>query len=343
MLNFGKKKKDKVFTEIKVRKSELEEKHPSFFKEVIKKKKELLSKDGLTKEEILKEIEKEFLKKQYSDYNPFKTREDYYLTFFNSNMEIVRKSVPFEEILVSGRAILIRKEFRNGEIIIKELYPFPQLEINLEEEHANKENTKKQLEKINKYLLFIKNKIASGEEKYNLIDIEDIKEEKIRLEKILESIKYGKTAIFHYQDPTNNKKHFWLRYKNGEYQFLKVTENNYIVEENNIRMVKGNNIIKRVEQIVNMRKNVNFRGILWGIGIFLVVTLLAIGLFKLVTFDEALFDKRVNDALQERTKVYTDEINFLRKKLNEINPKINYNNPNLYINNSNKKSFQTPK
>ena len=293
------------------------EKGNIFLKEMTKLKKEILPKDVLTREELMKELENRFKKDVGVEHNPFKTREDFFISFFDQNMKVKRRSVPFEEIEISGRSFLIRKEFRNGEIIIPELYPYPQLEINLEEEFSKKETTKKQLEKINQQILYIKNQIANGKNEYKLIDIEDLKEEKIELEKKLDSIKYGKTATFHYQDPNNMRLHLWMRNVNGEYRFLKVTESGHIVEENNVRQVKGNSIRNEVEKVVNLRKKLNLKGIILSIIIFLVFAFCSFGAYKLITFDEVLFDKRVTAGIDMRLQGYIDQIQFLKTE-NEI-------------------------
>jgi len=306
----------------------------SFLSEALKLKKDVLPKDTLTREDLIKELESRMRNEVGTEHNPFKTREDFFISFFDNNMQIKRRSVPFEEIEIDGRSFLIHKEFRNGEIIIKELYPYPQLEINLDEETANKESLKRQLEKINQQLLYIKNQIASGKDKYKLIDIEDLKEEKIELEKKLESIKYGKTAIFHYQDPSNMRQHLWMKNVNGEYRFLKITESGHIVEENNVRMVKGNVVRKRVEDIVNLRKKLNLKGILLSILFILLFAFGSFGAYKLLTFDEVLFDKRVSEGIDDRVVGYTDQIKFLKEEnleLKKQNPNYIGKNPNFAI------------
>lgn len=287
----------------------------NFLKQIRKEKKEAAGKEFLTKEELYDALEKYYQVKKYKDNNPFKTREDYFITFYYSDMSIARDSVPFEMVRIAGKEFLINKKFEGGQIIIEELYPMPQLEINLEEEFANKESTKKQLEKINRYILFIKKKKAEGDERYNLIDIEDLKEEKIRLEKVLQSIKYGKTALFDFQHPFTKKKTLLMKKRNGEYQFLKFTEEGYIVEENNIRAVKGTKIIRDLEAITNRRKNLNFKQILMSIFIFVVAVVISLGAYKLITFDEVLFDQRVSEAVELRTAGYQGEIEYLRETL----------------------------
>ena len=301
----------------------------AFLMEMINRKKEVLPKDVLTREELMKELEVRFKSDTGVEHNPFKTREDFFITFYDNSMKIKRRSVPFEEIEIDGRSFLIHKEFRNNEIIIKELYPYPQLEINLDEEFANKESTKRQLEKVNQQILYIKNQIASGKDKYKLIDIEDLKEEKIELEKRLESIKYGKTAIFHYQDPNNMRLHLWMKNVNGENRFLKVTESGHIVEENNVRMVKGNNVRKRVEDIVNLRKKLNLKGILISILVFVIFCFLSFGAYKLITFDEVLFDKRVKDGIASSLQGYLDQIEYLKQENKELKQNLPNSKPTL--------------
>lgn len=282
--------------DIKVKEHKSKEiQHTKFFQTHHNEKKSLLPKDTLTREELIKEIEKQFQKKGITDSNPFKTREDMYFLFYNNSMQLNRQPVPFEEIKIGGKTFYINKKFENGRIVIEDIYGSPDVEINLEEEYNKKETTKKQLEKLNKYILTIKNKIANGEDKYNLLDIEDLKEEKWRLEKILESIKYGKHATFIFQDPITNKKAYMMRYRNGEYNYLKVTENNFITEENNIKFLKGYEIQKRLEEIANLRIARNWREIFIGL-FFLIIAILAIfSFFKLMTHDQVLFDQRVKN------------------------------------------------
>jgi len=280
-------------------------------KQHIAQKRQLLPDGAMTREELLKEIEKQFAKQSGTSDNPFKTREDVYYCFYNSNMELSRPPVPFEEVRIGGKSFFVHKKFENGRVNIEELFGSPDIEINLKEEYDKKETTKAQLEKINKYILTIKKKIAQGHEEYTLLDIEDLKEEKWRLEKILESIKYGKSAIFKFQNPINQKPTYMLRYQNGEYKYLKVTENNYVTEENNIKFLKGYEIQKRLEEITNMRITKNWKEIAIAILVIFMVVGLLFGLFKLMTFEEELFDKRVKEYCG-------DNLNFYKEHLQQI-------------------------
>jgi hypothetical protein len=314
---------------------------PIFYDKVQNDKKKLLGQNAITREELIEYLQNEAKAKNYSDINPYKTREDVYITFFSSTMQIVRNSVPFEEIKIQGSTFLINKKWENGEIKIIDLFPYPELEINLEEETANKETTKNQLEELNKQILYIKKKIAEGDEKYALIDIEDLKAEKIRLEKILDSIKYGKKAFFAYIDPHKLKKHFWMRYTNGDYLFLKVTENNYIVGENNVKKVQGTQIISRVESITNLRNKINLKQILFSIVAFIMFIIFCGVMFKLYTFEEALLDKRVADNIATITISYQEEIDYYRQELSKYTSNYNYNNN--VNNNPNLQEFQQPR
>lgn len=290
--------------------SKLETKDSDFFNKIQQEKKGLLPKDALTNEEIVKEIEKQIKKRGVSkDYNPYKTRADMYFTFYDSKMNIQRGgSVPFEEYKIGGKSYFVNKRFENGRIVIEELYANPEVEINLEEEFNRKEVTKSQLEKINKYILYINKKISEGEDKYNLIDIEDLKDERNRLKKILDSIKYGKSAEFVYEDPISRKRSFMLKYNNGEYRYLKTTENNYVVEENNIKFIKGYEIQKRLEEIANLRITRNWKEILLGALIFFITILCIMGIYKLMTFEETLFDERVKDYCRDNLQLYEDQL-----------------------------------
>lgn len=280
----------------------------SFINSIIQDKKNYLPKDTLTREEVLKEIEKQFQKKGVGDTNPFKTRDDRYFLFYNSNMQLNRQPVPFEELKIGGKTFFINKKFENGRIVIEQLFGSPDIEIDIKAESNKIETTKRQLEKINQYILFIKNKIAKGEEKYDLIDIEDLKEEKFRLEKIIESCKYGKHAIFDFQDPITNKKAYMLRYSNGEYKYLKITENNFITEENNIKFLKGYDILKKLEDIANLRISRNWKEIFLGLFIIFISFMAVFGSYKLMTFEESLFDQRVQEYAGEQIKFYQDQV-----------------------------------
>lgn len=322
---FGKKKKEQDsidYDKLKIPHKSDEIKGTEFYKKEQKKKKELLPKDVLTREELIKYLEKDIKARKYDDSNPFKTEPDYLITFFDEKMRILRKSVPFQEMGFKGTKILIHKEYRNGEIIIKDLLPLPQLEINTAEEIANKETTKKQLEAINTHLKFIKSQISAGKDKYKLIDVQDLKEEKHRLEGILQSIKYGDLETFEFQDPTNLKKHFWLRRRNGEFYFLKVTKEGILAEENKVRLIKGTNIIREVEKVVNLRNKLNLKGILWGLGAVILIALNIWAVYEFATFDEELFDTRVNQAVEIRTIAQQEEIDYLRGLIRTTDPSI---------------------
>lgn len=311
MFNFRKKQKETQSEE----KPNVKPKsiNKDFFKQFQKEKKELLPKGTLTREEVLREIEKQIQKQSGRSDNPFKTRDDVYYCFYDSNMRLVRANVPFEEVKIGGKSFYINKRFEGGKIIVEEMYSKPVIEINLKEEYSKKQTTKKQLEKINKYILNIKNKIAKGEEQYSLLDIEDLREEKFRLEKILDSIKYGKVAYFEFENPYNNKKTYFLRYNNGEYKYLKVTENNFLTEENNIKFLKGYEIQKRLEEITNLRIVQNWKQIAIAILTVLAIIGIMVILFKGITFEEELFDKRVKDYCGEQSEAYRLELENIRE------------------------------
>jgi len=290
-------------------------KKTEIFKGYHKKKKELLPTGAMTREEITKEIET-LLSRQSSDLNnPFKNSPDMYFYFFNSNMQLNRPAVAFEEVKIGGKIFYINKRFENGAIIIDDIIGSPDVEINIQDEYAKKETTKKQLELLNRYILHIRNKIANGDQKYKLLDIEDLKEEKWRLEKILESIKYGKISTFVFEDPISHKKSFWLKYKNGEYNYLKITENNFITEENNIKFLKGYEIQKRLEEVVNLRISTNWKQIIFVIAILVMVTIFLMVMFKMMTFEEDLFDKRVKGYCGDQKEYYENQIEYYSKQI----------------------------
>lgn len=275
-----------------------------FFQEYQQEKKKLLPVDSMTREEILKEIEKQYITSKANNDNPFKTKEDVYYCFYNSNMELARPPVPFELIKVAGKDFYINKSFHNGEIKIEEMYAKPDVEIDLKSEYDKKETTKAQLEKINKYILTIKNEISKGKEEYTKLDINDLIEEKHRLEKILSSIKYGKSAIFKIQNPFNMKPSYFMSYCNGEYKYLKKTELNYITEENSVRAIKGQTIITKVQEIINLRIAKNWKEIIISIIVFLCLLAFCFGLWKMATYEETLFDKRVHDYCDGQIAIY---------------------------------------
>lgn len=315
LFNFWKKKdtpQDFSNTPIKVRREFEEKAQPEFFNKIHQDKKNLLPNNSMTKEEILKEIEKQYLKSNMKGDNPFKTREDVYYCFYSPEMELIRTNVPFEEIKIAGKSFYINKKYENGDIIVEELYPKPELEIDLKSEFARKETTKAQLEKINNYILTINNEISKGNEQYKLIDIKDLQAEKYRLEKILSSIKYGKSAIFRFQNPYNAKPTYFMKYCNGEYKYLKVTEHNFLTEENSVKAIKGQTIIQKITEILNLRLTKNWKDIL--------LTLMAIVIFfgaifvfwKMGTFEETLFDQRVQTFCGDSLKLAKEQMLVMR-------------------------------
>jgi len=269
----------------------------------LKKKSELLGGNTLTREELIKQIEKEVGIRSGSKSNPFETKEDVIFVFFSSNMGS-SKDVPFEEVLIGGKTFYVNKKFEAGKIIIEQVFASPDIEINLKHEYENQKTTRAQLNKINKYILHIKDQIAKGDDDYKLLDIVDLYAEKYRLESILESIKYGKSAIFKWEHPIKKKPMFALRLNNGQYRYLKVTENNFVTEENNIRFLKGYNIQKKLEDIANLRISKNLRDILIAIATILIIMAVCIILFKAMTFEETLFDERVKNFCEEQKNFY---------------------------------------
>jgi hypothetical protein len=288
-------------------------------KEVKSKRKQLLSsQDSLSKEEVIETIEKYYnVNNKESSNNPFKTREDCYVTFYRPDGSILKEAMPFEEVNIGNRKFIINKSFENGEIVVKHLFHLPQLEINLEEEYNNRESTKKRLDLINRYLKLIRDKISEGDVKYKLIDIKDFQYEKIRLEKILDSIKYGKSKVFEIESPTTRKKTYCMVKDNDNFFWMKLTETGYFVPEHNSRASVSSNIIKDVQKILNMRKQKTLGDILKILGIVVLVACTLIGLFQLMTFDEKLFDERVKEGVESRTKALEEERDFLRGQLNK--------------------------
>lgn len=340
LFNFWKKQDttiDPSNTPIKVKKEFEEKADTNFFNKVQQEKKAMLPNNSMTREEILKEIEKQYLKSNIKSDNPFRTREDVYYCFYSPEMELIRANVPFEEITIAGKKFYINKKFENGEIVIEEMYPKPELEIDLKSEFAKKETTKAQLEKINNYILTINNEIAKGNEQYKLIDIKDLLAEKYRLERILSSIKYGKSAIFRFQNPYNAKPTYFMKYCNGEYKYLKVTEHNYLTEENSVKAIKGQTIIQKVTEILNLRLTKNWKDIL--------ITLMAIVIFfgaiwvfwKLGTFEETLFDKRVETFCGDSLRLAKEQM-LLMKDL-----QYNSANFNQTIQNVTNTNYNVPK
>lgn len=283
-----------------------------FFNKVQKDKHELLAPNTLTKEEIIKEIEKQYLKQGVKNDNPFKTREDIYYCFYSSNMELIRVNVPFEEINIAGKKFYINKKFENGKIVVEEIYPTPDLEIDLKSEYARKETTKAQLERINNYILTINNEISKGNEQYKLIDIADLKAEKHRLEKILSSIKYGKLAIFKIQNPFNNKPTYFMKWCNGEYKYLKVTENNFITEENSVKAIKGQTILQKVTEILNLRITKSWKDILLSLMVIAIFFGALWVMWDMGTFDEELFDQRVQTFCGDSLQLAHDELTQMK-------------------------------
>lgn len=304
--------------------------NPEIKKEVDKKRKELLGRESLTREEILETIEKYYNIKTNPQNNPYKTREDCYVTFYNYDFSINRNLVPFEEVQIGSKKFILNKTFENGKIKVNYLFYLPELEINLENEFNKKEQTKRRLEDINKFILYVENKIAQGYSDYKLIDLKDFKYEKSVLQNILETIKYGKTAIFQMTDPFSKKKCYMLRKHNQTYDWLKVTEHNYIVPEHTSKTTVSDKIVQEVGNLLNFRNKDNLKGFLKAIGIFILIAFFCFGVFKMATFQEELLDKRVQEGISVQLEPLTNEVQFLRQQL--VRNGISVDNPNSQVN-----------
>ena len=46
---------------------------------------------------------------------------------------------------------------------------------------------------------------------------------------------------------------YFMKWCNGEFKYLKVTENNFITEENSVKAIKGQTILQKVTEILNLR------------------------------------------------------------------------------------------
>jgi hypothetical protein len=323
-----KKKEEEIIEAINLAVEDSEKKlNPTLKKEVENKRRELIGKDSLSRQEILDAIEKHYNIKQNPHNNPYKTREDCYVTFYNYDMSVNRYLVPFEEIEISTKKFILNKTFENGEIKVNYLFYLPEIEINLENEYNKKEQTKKRLEDINKFILYVENKISQGYSEYRLIDLKDFRYEKVKLQKILETIKYGKTAIFSMTDPFNKKKTFLLRKSNQSYDWLKITEHNYITPEHTSRTTVSSEILRKVQKMLNFRNKDQLMGFLKALGIFLAVMLFVFTCWSALTFDEKLLDQRVKESVNNQLEPLTNEIEYLRGQLRAAGIKYQ-DNPN---------------
>lgn len=285
-----------------------------FYNFVQDEKKKVLGAESVTREELKKEIEKQLIKHSPKSTNPFRTNPDVYYVFYNSNMSLATpEPIPFEEITIGGNSYYINKEFVNSEINVKHIFAKPELEINLEEEYKKKETTKLNLKKINQTILLIKQKISEGQDKYKLIDIKDLIQEKLKLEKILDSIKYGKVAYFMMEHPTTQKQMYMLRYSNGDYKYMKITEQNFVTQENSVKFLKIYQIRQKVQDILNLRIKKNWKQILITIAAIIFIFCGLFGLFKLMTFEEELVDKRVKTMCYDSIQIYKEQLMSFEK------------------------------
>ena len=296
---------ESVSTE-KVVDSNLQKKH-------IKNKKNILGENFLTREEVLKEIEKQLSIKQSQTKNPFKTQADVYYCFMDSNNNPIRGPIPFEEITIDGKKFYIHKKFENGKIIIEELYAPPILNYDPQEELAKIETTKKQIENISKYILEINNKIAEGDDRYKLMDIEDLRYEKWKLETVLESVKYGSRADFIFPDfHNNNRQTYYMRYNNGSFKYIKITPNNTLTEDHSGKTAVGHQIEQKLEEVVNMRINRNWAQLAIAVAIIVFLFIGFFGFYKLTTHDQVLFDQRVKEYCADNIGLYQSQLEEFR-------------------------------
>jgi len=288
----------------------------------------------ITKEELKKQLEEYYKYNERANNNPFKTREDCFVAFWDySCREQFR--LPFEEVLIGNKKLILNKTFEQGRIKINYLFYLPDSEINLKEESINEQSTRDRLDRINAWLNHIKTKRSQGDKRYDYVDTKDLLLQKINLEKTLETIKYGSQAVFKFDIGT--KTCYVVRKVNDTYEWVKITEHNFMVAEHASRVTASQEIMDKTDQVLNHRNERQYKGILVGFGIALLLFVFLAGGWNVITFDERLLDKRVEEAVALQIKPYEEQIDYYRNILERNN--LLPNNPNS---NSSTPDFATP-
>ena len=153
-------------------------------------RKELL-KDSVTKEDVIQEVYNVInqRKNNRNNVDPFKTRDDIYITIYKDNLgDIKERLLPFEKIEVNGKQFYINKTFENFEIKINYLFNVPQNKIDINDEFSRRSETKKKLDKIKQKISFIQSKRGEGYSDYSKVDIKELLNEEHKLSTILETI-----------------------------------------------------------------------------------------------------------------------------------------------------------
>ena len=266
----------------------------TFYEKIEKAKKEILKGKGVTKAELEKELSKYYDGGKRS--SPFETRADKYFVKHDYGINPAGRITPYEKVVFKGRTYYIDKKFEDGEIKINHSMPEPELDTNPKEEYRRIKEIKKEMNDINSLLFEIREGQRIGDKKYNYIDIHDLNLSYYNLERVYQSIKYGSENIMSFPHPNYPEARvYWIRRSNnGQYKYLKVTENNYIVDEHQARQEHSQKINREIGEIANLRLKNNFKNIIISFLIMIILVSFVFSNYKLTTFEQEYVSSEVD-------------------------------------------------
>lgn len=296
--------------------------------QIEKKRKSILGNDFkyefITKKELNEAIEKHITVQKTQGNNPFKTREDCFVTFFDDKWQ-ERFRLPFEEINYGDKKLILNKTFEDGQLKINYLFYLPETSVDIKNAVVNQNANIKNLDRINSWINYVQAERTKGNDMYKLWDLKNDILAKIELEKKIETVKYGEHSF--YETEISGKKSYAVQKINNNYTWLKVTSKGYFTVEPASKATVQKNILDKVDNVLNMRFKRNNFQIFMALGIFIGVIVGLIALYQFMTFDEQLLDKRVEEAIALRLEAYENEIDYLRKEIRRYNANFE-SNPN---------------
>lgn len=334
-LKFGKKRKgslaenlaDNFNGDIKIDNNE-KKLSKGDLEEIEKKRKTMLGSEFkgnfITKEELNKIISEHLVMQKTTGNNPFKTREDCFVTFVNEKWQR-RFTLPFEEINYGDKKLIMNKTFEDGLIKINYLFFLPETSIDIKDAVVNLNSNIKNLDRLNSWINYVEAQRTRGNEKYRLWDLKNDILKKIQLETKIETVKYGESAT--YETDIFGKFGYIIQKNNNNYTWLKITNNGYLTTEPSSKSTVHKTILDKTDSVLNIRNKAKGFTLLQGILFLIFFIVGAVTFYQFASFDEQLLDKRVEETVNLRLEGYQQQINFLTNELRRINP--NYQiNPN---------------
>lgn len=299
------------------------------------KRKDLLRNNGINTEEIKKEVIKalEEQRNNKKEANPFKVREDIMISILNNQWRPLER-LPFQKVKIKGEEFYLNYTYKDMRIKINYLFYRPQLEIDIAEEIRKKHVTRRKLDELNSFINEIEQKRNEGVEDAEKIDLKDFIYEKEKLKSILDTVKGGRKVYFSRINPVTLKEEYEVIHTNDGIKWVVRDELGNMRADSSSKVAVLGKILEDVEKVLNLNVSTTYKGIITAALILLAIIINSIMAWHVVTFDEQLIDKRVNEQLESAVDLacqgYQSEANTLERFImnNGLTPPT-INNPNL--------------